>query len=263
MLFVIFGSQNAFAEEPPKETPPSDAPPAEAPPAEPSSLPNDDSQTSDIDQLNNQSDVDAEAEAAAQEPPARYGLGFRARALIIPQPLLELWWDEVAGGAIRPGFGLDVVRVKEDFEIRLGVEYENISAKDGYWQDRDDDTDLTQFDGFSWITADATFIFHWSLAEFFAIRYGAGIGVGVFLGKIETTDADCPDVNGDGRFDLQTECSPQAGSVAEEEDVPPIFPVVNLLAGVQFKPHEDFTINLEAGIRTIPFVGLSATYLFF
>ncbi|MEO8552712.1 MAG: hypothetical protein ABI678_22195, partial [Kofleriaceae bacterium] len=43
-------------------------------------------------------------------------------------------------------------------------------------------------------------------------------------------------------------------------DLPPVFPVINGIIGFQFHPIDKMVINLEAGIRTLPFFGLSVGY---
>ena len=40
----------------------------------------------------------------------------------------------------------------------------------------------------------------------------------------------------------------------------PVFPVLNAIVGVQIKPIEHMILNLETGIRTLPFIGLSVGY---
>jgi hypothetical protein len=43
-------------------------------------------------------------------------------------------------------------------------------------------------------------------------------------------------------------------------DLPPVFPVINGIIGFQFHPMDKMVINLEGGIRTLPFIGLSVGY---
>ena len=47
-----------------------------------------------------------------------------------------------------------------------------------------------------------------------------------------------------------------------EDDVPPVFPVINAMVGLQVTPMDKLTINIEAGIRTFPYFGASAAYFF-
>ena len=44
--------------------------------------------------------------------------------------------------------------------------------------------------------------------------------------------------------------------------LPPVFPVVNAIIGLQIKPIEKLTINIETGIRTVPFFGITSAYFF-
>jgi len=41
-----------------------------------------------------------------------------------------------------------------------------------------------------------------------------------------------------------------------------VFPVVNAILGLQIKPTEHMTINVEGGIRTLPFLGISSSIYF-
>jgi len=41
-----------------------------------------------------------------------------------------------------------------------------------------------------------------------------------------------------------------------------VFPVVNAIVGVQIRPMPKATINIEGGIRTFLFFGLSGSYFF-
>ena len=44
-------------------------------------------------------------------------------------------------------------------------------------------------------------------------------------------------------------------------NLPPVFPVVNAIIGVQIKPTDKIVINIEGGIRTLPFFGISRRLL--
>jgi hypothetical protein len=43
-------------------------------------------------------------------------------------------------------------------------------------------------------------------------------------------------------------------------DFPPVFPVVNAIIGLQIRPTPKAVVNIEGGIRTVPFIGLSVGY---
>jgi hypothetical protein len=195
-------------------------------------------------------------------PRTELGVGLRLRNVRIPRSLLELFVEQAAGGGSHLGIGAEFVRHKDNFEITVGIEYDSLAAGDGVWVDKgesipQDTADRVEFDGFSWITIDAAFIWHSKVHEKVALRYGAGIGLGFIRGEVLRTDVVCTTSD-------PSSCRNQPGGmVREPEDaIPPVFPVVNLLAGVQIRPVEKVAINLEVGIRTLPYLGTTITYFF-
>jgi opacity protein-like surface antigen len=195
-----------------------------------------------------------------------YGVGLRLRGVFVPKGLLELFVEEASSGVFHPGFGLELNRRKGDFELVLGLEYEKVSPKDGYWLEKGDDPevpgqapDLVEFEGLSWFTVDLTFAFRSDINEQLSFRYGAGFGLGLVFGEAYQTDSVCTGRN------IQEDCTPITGGGGQIRDpagIPPVFPVVNLLAGLQYRPTEKMTVNLEAGMRTLFFFGLSSSYYF-
>ena len=55
---------------------------------------------------------------------------------------------------------------------------------------------------------------------------------------------------------------PYPGALVKYDLGTPVFPVVNAVIGLQLKPTDHTTINLEGGIRTLPFVGVSSSFFF-
>ena len=51
-------------------------------------------------------------------------------------------------------------------------------------------------------------------------------------------------------------------TIAKYDLKTPVFPVVNAIIGFQIKPADHMVINIEGGIRTLPFIGISAGYFF-
>jgi hypothetical protein len=199
--------------------------------------------------------------------PVQWGVGLRLRYVMIPKFLLEQFWEEVATGPANPGFGLDVIRKRGDFEFSFGFEYESLSGDEGFWLEKGDDgvsngqtPDLVEFDGFSWITLDASFVFHKPLHELFALRYGGGFGLGILLGEVLQTDAVCTSRNiNDPGVCMR---DPAAQQINDPADIPPVFPVINLLFGGQLRPVEKLAINFEVGLRTAFYTGFGASYMF-
>jgi len=201
------------------------------------------------------------------EPAVEHGVGIRLRNVFVPQAMIELFVEEAASGMSTFGFGIDYVRRKGDFELVLGFEYENVSPDDGFYLEKGDvapgePPDRIVFDGLAWATLDVAFVFHKELHEKFALRYGAGFGLGIVLGEVLQTDSVCTSA------DIQNDCTvvppgtPGAQINDPSDDVPPVFPVVNIILGAQYRPAKNITINLEGGMRSLFFVGLSSAFFF-
>ncbi|HTE56375.1 MAG TPA: hypothetical protein VK698_36225 [Kofleriaceae bacterium] len=215
-------------------------------------------------------DYETAEEKQKTEVRAEYGIGLRFRTVYVPKAVFELVVEEASSGILRPGFGLELARRKENFELVIGLEYENVSPDNGYWLDKGDDPnvagetpDYLEFDGLAWISADVAVRFSAPLNDKLAFRYGAGLGLGVVLGDVLQTDTTCAA----GTDDLDEDCMPdqvatEGRQLAEPADLPPVFPVVELLVGLQWRPVEKLTFNFDTGIRTAPFFGLSSTLYF-
>lgn len=194
-------------------------------------------------------------------PSVEWGVGVRVRNVRLPRSMIELFVDRAAGSGSNFGVGFDLVRRKEDFEVQLGGEYERISVPKGIWIERGkpipaNEADFVEFDGFGWLTLEATFLLHTPLSKLVALRYGAGVGIGLLLGDVTHVDRGCTSSD-------PASCTEETnGGQKIAYDLPPVMPVVNAVFGVQLRPIEKLTINVEGGIRTLPFFGTSATYFF-
>lgn len=206
--------------------------------------------------------------AQPQVTPIEWGVGIRLRYVTVPKFLLEQFWEEVTSSSSNPGFGFDVIRKRGDFEFSFGMEFEFLDGKEGFWLEKGDDAvsngqtpDFVTFDGFAWLTLDASFVFHKPLHKMFALRYGGGFGLGVIFGDVLQTDAVCTGRNiNDPGVCMR---DPNAVQVNEPNpDIPPVFPVINLLVGGQFRPADKIAINFEIGTRTAFYAGLGASYMF-
>jgi hypothetical protein len=215
-----------------------------------------------------------------------YGVGVRLRSVWVPKSILELFVTRAAGGAQNYGIGVDFSRRRGNTELQLGLEFEHINVGQGVWINKGDDVakgdeadyvlgpDNTSGSGkqFGWFTLEFSFLNHVELTPWMAFRYGAGLGLGVMIGEIDhyniichgatnaTPEPGCvaPRFGGSGEYSEPTPGQP----TPVKYDLPPVFPVVNAILGLQFKPTEKMTINLEGGIRTIPFAGVSSSIFF-
>lgn len=219
-------------------------------------------------------DDDAAADDAAPATPAAtststddankvtYGVGLRLRYTFIPNGIIEAFVKHSAGGNANMGFGLEGIRKRGDLEMTFGFEYESLEGNEDVWIDNKDAADLVEYDGFGWVTFDFSFIWHTKLTDMLSLRYGGGAGLGIVLGNVLQTDYICTPPDNAGNCFEDPMARTTGDFRAVQKDVPPVFPVVNILAGLQIHPTDHIEINIEGGIRTIFYVGTTIGYLF-
>lgn len=219
---------------------------------------------------------------AAGETPVQFGLGVRLRSVWVPKSVLELFIEHAAGGAQNYGIGVDLSRRRGTTELQLGFEYEHINVGQGVWINKGDDVALgdeadyilspkSSGQQLGWVTIEFTFLNHAEIGKHFAVRYGGGIGLGVVLGELDHYNVICvnatnaapepgctpPRFSGNAMYSADP-----GGETAVAYSLPPVFPVVNAILGLEIKPNDHMTINLEGGIRTLPFAGISTSVFF-
>ena len=218
----------------------------------------------DSDDSAGQDEVALAPEVEKDPDALKHGIGLRLRYVFLPKSLIEVFLEEAASGVGHGGFGLDYVRRKKDFEFSIGFEYESLSPDDGFFVERNGSpaqngtVDFIEFDGLSWFTIDAAFVFHKKLSDLVSLRYGGGIGLGIVTGDVISTDAICTGPN------TQDDCVPDANGaeVNEKEDFFRFPPVFNALGGVQLTPGHNMAINIELGMRTVFYTGVGVQYFF-
>lgn len=201
------------------------------------------------------------------EDDAKVGVAIRIRQTWVPKSIIELFVDKASGGASNIGYGAELFRRKGNFEVQFGLEYDSLYIDPGIWVQKGEDptnggADRVTFDkGFSWLTAEVTFLNHTPINKYFAIRYGGGAGIGVVIDKVRRTDSICNSPDPAQASDTTCHDMP-APNDNTPYNLPPVFPVINAIIGVQIKPTDNIVINVEGGIRTIPFFGMSLGYMF-
>jgi hypothetical protein len=212
------------------------------------------------------------------EPKLEYGADIRLRRVFVPKGLLELFVERSGGGASNTGFGVDLIRRRGNLELQLGFEVENIEVGEGVWINSGDNVALGDEADYilsadkagkslGWVTIEFTFLNHAPIGKYLAVRYGGGAGIGIIRGELQKYDVACVGATNDNP---EPGCVPQAeggqgidaNNAPEPYDLPPVFPVVNAIVGLQIRPMPKAVINIETGIRTLPFIGLSAGYFF-
>ncbi|HEY4182857.1 MAG TPA: hypothetical protein VGM90_38805 [Kofleriaceae bacterium] len=215
--------------------------------------------------------------------PVKYGVDIRFRNVRVPKSILDLFLERSAGGASSLGIGVDFVRRRGTVELQLGFEYEHLQVGQGVWIDSGDDVavqgteadyvlnpDHNQGgDRLGWFTMEFTFLNHAPINKYIAVRYGGGAGLGILTGDLQHYDVHgCS--SGATNSHPEPGCVPTAnGGTASnfsgpvKYNLPPVFPVINAIIGVQITPPvKGLVVNLETGIRTAPFFGTSIGYFF-
>jgi hypothetical protein len=264
-----------------------DAPPPPMPEAQETSAPPTETRPMPV--------VPAEAleEEAAPVRPAdlSYGVATHLRWVTIPAFVLNLFTKENVPLSSW-GTGFEFFRRRGNFDFAISFTYVNLSPPDGNWlgkgRDAAVDTDFVQFRGLALYGADASFIWHTDFNDWFGIHYGAGIGIGVIAGDILRTSNDntlCTDANA-GNL---AQCHPKGvnctGSSCSEQDlrnlgpgadfpndphrfvegsVPAAVPIVNVVAGVDFRLPQvrGWEAKLEGGFYNAFFLGAAVGYSF-
>jgi hypothetical protein len=219
-----------------------------------------------------------------------YGVDLRLRQVFLPQGLIGLFVARAAGGASNTGFGVDLIRRRGDLELQLGLEFEHINMQEGVYINSGDSvpTDTADYilspshangQDFGWFTIEFTFMNHAPINKYVAFRYGGGAGLGILTGHVYRIDTQCSagatnsnpepgcvpvgSFGQSGQPGTGTPSPDHAGDpVINPYNLPPVFPVVNAIIGVQIRPTPKAVINIEGGIRTLPFIGISAGYFF-
>jgi hypothetical protein len=230
----------------------------------------------------------ADASPTSGEKKVEYGVGIRLRNVRAPKGMLQLFVESAPGGVSNVGFGVDLVRRRGNLELQLGFEFEHIQPTEGVWIESNSNVavgdeadfivgpDRNGGKSLGWFTIEFTFLNHTPITKNVAIRYGGGAGIGVVTGELgrfnvacvgatnETPEPGCrPAELMDGGLGLPSpQGGDQGGPGIKQYNLPPVFPVVNAIIGVQIRPIPKVTINVEGGIRTFPFFGISGGYFF-
>ena len=210
-----------------------------------------------------------------------YGVALRIRSVHVPKSVLELFLTRAAGGASNVGIGLDLVRRRGTVELQLGFEFEHLTVGQGVWINSGDNVatgdeadyvlspDSANKTGLGWFSVEFTFLNHAVINKYLSFRYGGGAGLGIITGGLYHYNIIC---SGATNNSPEPGCVPPrfSGSGTYSEGVetvvkyslPPVFPVINGIIGFQIKPIDKVVINIEGGIRTLPFFGTSVGYFF-
>lgn len=226
--------------------------------------------------------------ATDKEPEVEYGVAVRLRNVMLPKGELELFLDRAGGGASNLGLGAELIRRRGNVELQLGFEYEHVQPGAGIWIQKNKPVPANEADyvidpslansHLGWFTAEFTFLNHAPITKWLSFRYGGGAGLGIVTGSLKHYNVVCAATASNANPDPGCVPNTLAGASGQQGQgsdsdgrsfqqpvaysLPPVFPVVNAIVGFQIKPMDKMTINIEGGIRTLLFFGMSAAYFF-
>jgi hypothetical protein len=223
-----------------------------------------------------------------------YGVDLRIRNVRLPKFMLGWFLGHAADGSSNTGIGADFIRRKGTTEISLGFEYEHINIGEGVYVEPGKAVPGDPADyllspehspnqaNFGWFTVEFNFVGHTPINQYVSFRYGLGAGLGFLVGDIYRWDVAC--AGGATNDSPEPGCDPgdvgvhapdgtlgtghtSNDSTGGAETTPvkydlgtPVFPVINAFVGFQFHPFDKAVINIEGGLRTLPYIGLSLGY---
>lgn len=230
-------------------------------------------------------------DAPTRAPDVSYGVAARLRWVSVPKWMLDFFTKRNMPLSSY-STAIEVMRRKGEFDIIASFGYMGLAPSDGNWlgkgHDPAIDTDYVQFKNFAMWTADVSFVWHSYLNDWFGLHYGAGLGLGVLTGQmLRTSNAGCNEANaGDPTqcHPLGVTCGPNGCSEQDlqgtmnnvgmddpanprrfaDSNVPPVLPIVNVLAGIDFRlPHvRGWEAKLEGGFYNAFFLGGAVGYTF-
>ena len=209
----------------------------------------------------------------AEDPEAKiFSVGARLRWIMVPSWFIGMFGVDIKGAphliVNNIGAGAEFTYRKDGFDITAAVWYIGLDWDGGISFKGSDE------DGNSWevvqneirgILISADFIWSTSITDWFAITYGAGIGLGIPVGDIIRTEAT---ESSDGLFKCTGQNDPDEWCGTDEEyeyvyDVPTgIIPWINFLGGMRFKPHRHVAIYTDFGFGLGFQAGVRAGYIF-
>jgi len=198
-----------------------------------------------------------------EEDPARwyYGIGARIRMHVLPAWLYKF---KVDGAYTEVGYGVGIdatFRIK-GLDIIPSVWFHDVSHGDAKMKEPGDPEHERELviNNMRLIMITADFLNSVRILSWLYFFYGAGVGIGVPVTRIKrwelTSSGDkCTGPQGDPVW-----C--EDGGSYGENDPWPVYPYLNILVGLRFKPIPNFVANFDLGIGTGFIIGTRVSYIF-
>jgi hypothetical protein len=226
--------------------------------------------------------------AAKEKPLTPYELGVYVRGIFVIRAMFNPFL-QAATSMASVATGIQFTYHKPKFDVVTSLDFSYLDVEDGNWLANDHDASLDthylQFRNLSFLSVDVALVGHNDLTRWLEIRYGAGLGIGVVLGDVLSTNSwgNCTAANTSDLaachpigVDLTSPQREQQLRATEgggtdtaatphrhvSDDKPPVMGVLNLMFGFKFKITRHFNLTVESGFRDAFFVGIGAGYRF-
>jgi hypothetical protein len=223
----------------------------------------------------------------------RYGIGLQMpRWVSVPSWMLGLFATENVPLSTFGSFGVELFGRRGDYDIVLGLSYQNMTPGDGNWLGKGKnpsvDTDFVQPRDVALLGAEISFVSRKMFSDYFGIHYGAGLGLAVVRGDVYriSNSSACTAANaGDEIACRPIICEPNGCTEArlkaseggvdggptqpsryKDQEIPGAFPILNLTLGFDFRVPQlvpGLEARLEGGFHDGFFIGTSFAYVFF
>lgn len=205
--------------------------------------------------------------ASLEEDPEKwyYGIGVVARMHVIPAFFYAF---KVKGAYTEVGYGVGInatFRIK-NLDIVPSVWLHDVSHKNATMKEEGDPEYEREIviNNMRLIMITADFLNSVRILSWLYFFYGAGVGLGIPVTRIERWERT---VTGDKCIGPQN--PPDAGDLwcdrggsYGEKDPWPVYPYLNILFGLRFKPIANFVANFDMGLGTGFIFGVRASYIF-
>jgi hypothetical protein len=222
-------------------------------------------------------EVDKGAARAEEPGKAYYLLGARLRWIMIPTWFIDMFGVDIKTNDSRHllinnvGAGAEFTYRKDGLDITAAIWWVGLSWKDGVaFKESGKGADSWEVvtNGLSTLLFSADFVWSTSFTDWFAITYGAGLGIGIPIAPNKE-----PFVRTESHAaDPLTPCAgPNAGvaGCGEGEQYGEVYklptgivPWINFLFGLRFKPQRNVAIYVDAGFGIGFQLGVRGGYIF-
>jgi hypothetical protein len=214
----------------------------------------------------------------AEDPTTPYfSVGPRLRWIMMPSWFIGMFGVDIKQAdhllVNTAGVGAEFTYRKDSFDITTAIWWAGLGW-DGRISFKESGEDANSWEvvqnSMSTVLISGDFIWSTPITDWFAITYGAGIGIGIPIGEIRRdearTDIDpVGTVPCDGPHENQIPpdgCNP-GEEFNEVYKIPTgIVPWINFLAGMRFKPHRHVAIYVDTGFGIGFQLGLRGGYIF-